>query len=205
MVLYSSKHRVEASIIMGCHSSKNRTESRAEVDSTTNRTKRAGRGVAVSKFVPGTYEYTGLDKPLIDQLLNADRDIPDRSIRNVQTWAKVVYVYDGDTCHIVIDHKEELTKLKCRVYGIDTPEIRTKNAREKEVGYQARDRFKELTNDRLIWVNIINNSDDKYGRYLVKFFMDSEEVYPIDTILINEGLGYAYFGDTKVKFDEWYK
>ena len=187
---------------MGCFHSKGQASDTAQVSA--QQVNGSKRSRAVVKFVPDTYEYTGLTAVEIDQLLSTDRTVEELSIRNLKTWANVVYVYDGDSCHIVINHNGDEIKLKCRVYGIDTPELRTSNPLEKEHGIRARDRFSELTDDRLVWVNILNDNDDKYGRYLVKFFMDSKEEHAIDKILINEGYGYEYYGDTKLAFDDWY-
>lgn len=167
-----------------------------------NKVERKPRIIVARTITKSNSPYDGLTNSEIIELMEADRDVPDRSIQDFHSWAKVVYVYDGDTCHIVIKYQGQLTRLKCRVYGIDTPEIRSKNPKEKEFAILARDRFIELTKDRLIWVNIMNN-DDKYGRYLVSFFLDSEEIQSIANILIKEGYGYAYFGGTKQAAEDW--
>ena len=42
--------------------------------------------------------------------------------------AEVVSVYDGDTCTCVVDLGfKTSTRIKVRLVGIDTPEIRTKD------------------------------------------------------------------------------
>ena len=47
-------------------------------------------------------------------------------------------IVDGDTIDISIDLGFDLTKKeRVRLAGIDTPEKRTKNPKEKEMGYQA--------------------------------------------------------------------
>ena len=47
-------------------------------------------------------------------------------------------IVDGDTIDISIDLGFDLTKKeRVRLAGIDTPEKRTKNEKEKEMGYQA--------------------------------------------------------------------
>jgi endonuclease YncB( thermonuclease family) len=156
---------------------------------------------------PSNYGLTEEQKLI---LLNATyKNTLDFSIRDKRTWAKVVKAYDGDSCHIAFFIDDKKFRISCRVYGIDTPEIRTDNLREKEYAYKARDRFSELTtnpayNDGLIWVHIHNNSDDKYGRYLTAFYTDDTEEFSIDKILISENLGYEYYGKTKREFDEWH-
>ena len=49
---------------------------------------------------------------------------------------KVVHIVDGDTIDVDIDlgFKTVLTKRRIRLYGIDTPESRTRNKEEKQRG-----------------------------------------------------------------------
>ena len=115
---------------MGCFHSKDPVSDTGPYVS-AQQAKKSNRSKTVAKFVPGTYDYDGLTAAEVNQLLESDRSVADLSIRNLSTWAKAVYVYDGDTCHINILYKGEETKLKCRVYGIDTPEIRTSDPLEK--------------------------------------------------------------------------
>lgn len=139
-----------------------------------------------------------------NNLLNADRTVPEYAIKDYKTWAKVVYVYDGDTCHIVINYRDELVKLKCRIYGMDTPEMRGGSKIESLYAKRAKDKLITLTENRLLWVNVLNN-DDKYGRYLTKLYLDREEKLDISKIMIENGLAYKYDGGKKLKFEEWYK
>jgi endonuclease YncB( thermonuclease family) len=53
--------------------------------------------------------------------------------------AKVIEIYDGDTCTIAMWIGFQRYSFKLRLYGIDTPELRTKNAAEKEAGYKAKE------------------------------------------------------------------
>ena len=46
--------------------------------------------------------------------------------------AKIVYIYDGDTIHIVFKYKNQFYRWNCRINGVDTPELRTKNQKEKK-------------------------------------------------------------------------
>jgi len=50
---------------------------------------------------------------------------------------EIISVYDGDSCTVNVDigFGWRKTKLKCRLYGIDTPEIRGSSAEEKELAY----------------------------------------------------------------------
>ena len=47
--------------------------------------------------------------------------------------------YDGDTCYIIIKAlPKKLEKMSIRILGIDTPEIRGKCSKEKELALKAR-------------------------------------------------------------------
>ena len=57
--------------------------------------------------------------------------------------AEVLSVYDGDTVTLMIDQgMKHFARVKVRLIGINTPEIRTKDLEEKERGYQAKDYLK---------------------------------------------------------------
>ena len=63
--------------------------------------------------------------------------------------AKVVSVYDGDTCTCVIDLGFKLSvRVKVRLLGIDTPEVRTRDKEEKAKGLSTRDWLRERILDK---------------------------------------------------------
>ena len=53
--------------------------------------------------------------------------------------AKVVKVYDGDTCHIVVSMNRKLEKFRCRLADIDTPEMNSDLRKEKKKAEKSRD------------------------------------------------------------------
>ena len=87
---------------------------------------------------------------------------------------KVVDVYDGDTVKIVFPLSEKepdrLYKWKCRLINVDTPELRTKNLKEKEFGKLVRNKLREKILDNLVYISCMDF--DKYGRLLVEIFED---------------------------------
>ena len=89
---------------------------------------------------------------------------------------KVVDVYDGDTVKIVFPLSEKepdrLYKWNCRLINVDTPEIRTKNLKEKEFGKLVRNKLREKILEKLVYINCMDF--DKYGRLLVEIFEDCE-------------------------------
>jgi len=104
--------------------------------------------------------------------------------------AKVLSVYDADTCTLLIDVGFDIfLKEKCRLYGIDTPEIRTKNLREKELGLKARDFVRQLILKQT--VKIFTYKEGKFGRYLVDIYYDDQK---INDVLIDMGYARRYDG-----------
>ena len=63
-------------------------------------------------------------------------DIPLMSLIGITTIGKVVEMYDGDTCKIVLMNNNKLEKYNCRLLGLDTPEMKpplTKENRDIEI------------------------------------------------------------------------
>lgn len=114
--------------------------------------------------------------------------------------ATVLKVIDGDTIDLMIDLGFNIHhKIRVRLYGVNTPESRTKDAAEKELGLKA----KSFTTDWLdrhkwVYVNTIPDKNDKYGRILARIY-SSEEINDAKTACLNTDIiqaGYAreYFG-----------
>ena len=100
--------------------------------------------------------------------------------------ALVTSVYDGDTITIDLDLglKSWHIDKKCRLFGIDTPELR---GHEKEAGKRARDALRKLILDKEVIVRTEKDKSGKYGRLIVT-------VYTLDGLNVNEWLvsnGYA--------------
>ena len=124
--------------------------------------------------------------------VNGD-DIMPFSFNGIKTYAKVCDVYDGDTIKIVFNFKGEMIKYSARLYGIDTPEIRTKDAEEKKRGYEARDFLRGMILDKVVKVDLLKF--DKYGRLLATVYNEKEE--NVVEVMIKNGHGKPYFGGTK--------
>jgi micrococcal nuclease len=114
--------------------------------------------------------------------------------------ATVLKVVDGDTIELMIDLGFNIHhKIRVRLYGVNTPESRTKNLAEKEMGLKAK-KFTEdwLTNHKWVYVNTIPDKNDKYGRILAKIF-SSDDIEAPTTACLNKDIiqsGYAreYYG-----------
>lgn len=118
--------------------------------------------------------------------------------------AKIVYIYDGDTIHIVFKYKNQFYRWNCRINGVDTPELRTKNQKEKKKGYEVRDLVSTYFQDRIVRVKCFDF--DKYGRLLIDVYMPKDvpnktNCEMFSQWLIDNGHAYAYNGGTKHVWD----
>jgi endonuclease YncB( thermonuclease family) len=140
---------------------------------------------------------------------------------------KVVYVYDGDTVHIVFKINNELVKFNCRLFGIDSPEIAPKNVAdvklkkdeelsaikcrnylisrvilspfEKEI--MTKNDVKEICakSRHLVWVKC--HDFDKYGRLLVELYDEPSSIKSFNQDMIDNKYAIGYDGGTKKKFE----
>ena len=118
------------------------------------------------------------------------------SLKDMILDAKVASVYDGDTITVVFKLFDSYYKWNCRLDGIDTPEIKTKNMDEKARAIQARDYLRGIILNKV--VSITCGDFDKYGRLLVKVFYNNENM---NDKMIHLGYAKHYYGGTKEGWD----
>jgi len=112
---------------------------------------------------------------------------------------KVIKVVDGDTIDADIDlgFNISLTK-RVRLSGVDTPESRTTDLKEKKLGFESKEWLKhklEFAKDVLIKTEL-PDSTEKYGRILGNLYVNNEEL-SLNQQMIDEGYALAYDGGTK--------
>ena len=117
------------------------------------------------------------------------------SLNGNSYMAKVVSVYDGDTITVVFKFADTFYKWNCRLDGIDTPEMKSKNPLEKAEATKARDFLREKISGKVVTISCGNF--DKYGRLLVSIEYDNENM---NTLMIEKGFAKTYSGGTK---EEW--
>ena len=114
---------------------------------------------------------------------------------------KVLKVVDGDTIDADIDLGFDISLTKrVRLAGIDTPESRTTDLKEKALGLEVKEWLKkrlEGAKDILIKTQL-PDSTEKYGRILGKLYINNEET-SLNEQMIAEGYAWSYMGDAKVK------
>lgn len=128
--------------------------------------------------------------------------VPEFSLNEEVKKAKVVSVYDGDTIRVVFPILDKLYKWNCRINGVDTPELRTRNEMEKKFGYEVRDKLKEKILNKVVTVKC--GKFDKYGRLLIDIYCDGDE-RSISHWLIENKYAFAYDGGTKQKWSDYLK
>lgn len=121
-------------------------------------------------------------------------------VNGTTVTARVVSVYDGDTIKVVFPLNDIFYKWNCRLMGVDTPELRTRNTREKEHGYFVRDKLREKINDQIVQLKC--EDLDKYGRLLVTVLCDEGQCN-INEWLIQNDYAFAYDGGTKRSWEEY--
>lgn len=152
-------------------------------------------------------------------------DIPLVSLNGLITFGKVVEVYDGDTCKIVLVINEKLEKYNCRLKGLDTPEMKppiSKENRNVEIAnaHKCRNRLLQLVTDcscsietvipKKECVKLLDGNTkiikvecfefDKYGRLLVALFPENNSTETANQILVTEKYAKLYDGGTKSEF-----
>ena len=115
---------------------------------------------------------------------------------------KVVRVIDGDTVDVDIDLGFDvwLTKQRIRLFGVDTPESRTRDMVEKKFGIMA----KNFVKGRLPVASMqvlrtrLDDSRGKFGRILGEFVMEDTT---LNQLLIITNNGVPYFGQSKEEIE----
>ena len=110
-------------------------------------------------------------------------------------------VVDGDTIDASIDLGFDISLTKrIRLAGIDTPESRTKDLKEKELGIDAKNWLKhrlEGAEDIIIRTEL-PDSTEKYGRIIGHLYINGEDA-SLNNQMITEGYALEYDGGTKDK------
>lgn len=154
-----------------------------------------------------------------ENLSNATNEIEFFKLPEKPLDAKVVDVYDGDTCTVVIYLFDNLTKFKLRCLGYDSPEMKpplSSENREEIINnavkarnyfiskvtniklldnhHYSKDELKEVFKINSKLVKVKSHGWDKYGRLLGEIFVDNVN---INEDMINNNHGYIYNGGTK--------
>lgn len=168
------------------------------------------------------YSYV-TNMKLNNELKKLDDTVELFDLKGMEYNAKVVDVYDGDTCSIVIRLNNEWNKFKLRALGYDTPEmkppkdavnrdelinmaIKSRNYYTSRITncnidldkHYSKKEMKELLKTNTKLVKVKSHGWDKYGRFLGEIFVDKIN---INNEMVEKDYGYSYDGGTKQTFD----
>jgi len=114
-----------------------------------------------------------------------------------QYSCQVTKIIDGDTIDVILDLGFSiLHKCRVRLYGIDTPESRTRDKDEKVRGKLAAKFLQDaITNGKkIVLQSKLKDSKGKYGRVLGEVIVDDIN---INVSMIENFLAVAYYGQSK--------
>jgi len=116
--------------------------------------------------------------------------------------AKVERIVDGDTMDVVFDLGfDVLLRARIRLFGIDTPESRTRDLTEKVFGLASKDYLKHRVSEAKTVVCKTHVADErgKFGRVLGEIWCDGVN---INQRMVDEGYAVAYYGENKDLVEE---
>ena len=104
-------------------------------------------------------------------------------------------VYDGDTMTITLDlgFSMHAHKVKVRLLGVNTPELRGGTEQTKKAGYEARDFVRNLCLHKHVFIR--SEKKGKYGRYLATVWHIEEGICAeksINDLLVEKELAVPY-------------
>lgn len=111
--------------------------------------------------------------------------------------ARVLRVIDGDTLDVIFDLGFDVQlKQRIRMFGIDTPESRTRDKVEKKFGLASKSFLKKVVTEaeEVVCKTHVADARGKFGRVLGEVWCDGEN---INAKMISEGYAVAYYGENK--------
>jgi micrococcal nuclease len=120
----------------------------------------------------------------------------DPYVYRIKSITKVV---DGDTIDANIDLGFDISLTKrIRLAGIDSPESRTTNLKEKALGLESKEWLKKTLEGAkdIIIKTEKPDSTEKYGRIIGHLFINGQET-SLNNQMIDEGYALAYEGGKK--------
>ena len=120
---------------------------------------------------------------------------------------KITRVVDGDTVDVDIDlgFGVWMLKQRIRMYGIDTPESRTRDLEEKKYGLAAKDFLVKWTNAGGLVLKTHKDGKGKFGRILGKFKVHEpnlDRYVILNEFMVDNHYAVEYHGQSKYDIDE---
>ena len=119
---------------------------------------------------------------------------------------KVVHIVDGDTVDVDIDlgFGVWMKKQRIRMYGIDTPESRTRDLVEKKYGLAAKEFLTGMLNDKAgITLKTHKDKEGKFGRILGELWRTTDYAdQSINEHMVEQNHAVEYYGQSKEDIEE---
>ena len=119
---------------------------------------------------------------------------------------KVVHIVDGDTVDVDIDlgFGVWMKKQRIRMYGIDTPESRTRDLEEKKYGLAAKAYLTGMLDDEAgIILKTHKDAEGKFGRILGELWRTTNYAdKSINEYMIEKHHAVRYMGQSKESIEE---
>ena len=108
---------------------------------------------------------------------------------------EVKRVVDGDTVDVIIDLGFSIHfSTRVRLYGIDTPESRTRDKDEKVRGFLSKDYLKEWLDQGGVIIRTYRDKKGKFGRVLGEMVVGGRN---INLLMVDENYAVKYKGQSK--------
>jgi endonuclease YncB( thermonuclease family) len=115
---------------------------------------------------------------------------------------RIIRVVDGDTVDAEIDLGFNMRNVdRVRLVGIDTPESRTRNLREKQLGLDSKKFLKDTIRLQKEPIRIHTTKEGKFGRILGTLYGDNDT--NINELLILNNHARQYYGGSKDELGPW--
>lgn len=117
------------------------------------------------------------------------------TFEHLQTKAKVLNIYDGDTCTCAFNtFGLGIFKHKIRLSGIDTAEMKDHDQKIKTLAKKAKEFLVSKIENKIVFLKCYKS--DMYGRILADIFIDGEDK-SMSQLLIDNGFALPYDGKKK--------
>ena len=113
---------------------------------------------------------------------------------------EVKRIVDGDTVDVVIDLGFDIHySSRVRLYGIDTPESRTRNKDEKVRGLMSKEYLIDALSKGQVVIKTHKDKKGKFGRVLGEMYVADKN---INLMMVDDHLAVKYKGQNKKQIEE---
>ena len=113
---------------------------------------------------------------------------------------EILRVVDGDTVDVSIDLGFDISyKSRVRLYGIDTPESRTRDKDEKARGLMSKEYLIDELSKGQVVIKTHKDKKGKFGRVLGEMYVGDRN---INLMMVDDFLAVEYKGQSKKEIEQ---